>query len=79
MYVAGKHHVHDYRNTRMEEIGLAGVLVAPKQASVKQANITSSVFRFDTGTGHTDGIVNFDTLHAEFEFLGSITVPKKGK
>jgi hypothetical protein len=42
----------------------------------------SGTGRFEgaTGTGHTDGIVDFYTGEAEFEFSGTITVPKvKGK
>jgi hypothetical protein len=39
---------------------------------------TGGTGRFDgaTGTGHTDGLVDFDTVHAEFEFSGTVTAPK---
>ena len=28
------------------------------------------------GTGHTDGLVDLETLHARFQFYGAITIPK---
>lgn len=39
---------------------------------------TEGTGRFEgaTGTGHTDGLVDFETLYAEFEFSGTIYVPK---
>jgi hypothetical protein len=43
---------------------------------------TEGTGRFDgaSGTGHTDGLVDLSTGYAEFEFSGSIIVPKnKGK
>jgi hypothetical protein len=45
-------------------------------------DFTGGTGRFEdaTGTGHTDGLVDLSTGYAEFEFFGSIIVPKnKGK
>ena len=39
---------------------------------------TGGTGRFEgaEGTGHTDGLVDLETLYAKFEFSGAITVPK---
>lgn len=39
---------------------------------------TDGTGRFEgaSGTGHTDGSVDFDTGYAEFEFFGAVTAPK---
>ena len=39
---------------------------------------TGGTGRFENaeGTGHTDGLVDFGALYAEFEFSGKVTVPK---
>ena len=39
---------------------------------------TGGTGRFEgaTGTGHTDGVPDFDNNYAEFAFFGEITVPK---
>ena len=39
---------------------------------------TGGTGRFEgaEGTGHTDGLVDLDTLYAKFEFSGLVTVPK---
>ena len=41
-------------------------------------NFTGGTGRFEdaTGTGHTDGLPDFAAQYAEFEFSGTITVPK---
>jgi hypothetical protein len=40
---------------------------------------TGGTGRFDgaEGTGHTDGLVDFETFEAKFEFSGEVTVPKE--
>lgn len=43
---------------------------------------TGGTGRFEdaTGTGHTDGLVDLQTLYAKFEFSGEVTIPnEKGK
>jgi len=40
---------------------------------------TGDTGRFEgaEGTGHTDGLVDFSTLYAKFEFSGEVTVPEE--